>query len=378
MAAGIERALLAVDPLTCNQELVVAFAQDPAAASWLMRTASAAMRPAPTTVADAVAWLAPRLAQEIAAAIESTREPAYAAEYYASSVETRLPMLAVRLADYECRLAGLGGRLERQKLDALKELAYGASHEINNPLANIAARAQTLLEGEVDAERRRKLVAIHRQAIRAHEMIADLMLFARPPKLNPANTSLAILLRQVVDEMLDQARQQGTRLTLNTDGGELILVIDTVQLGVAVRALIANSLEALGKGGDVSVNVRCPTGVPRPVAEISVRDNGPGIPGNVRPHIFDPFFSGREAGRGLGFGLSKCWRIVTDHGGDIMVHCPAEGGAEFSILLPVNSPSSLEPERPPATDSKATSSSSPLPMRESSPGGGSTSSGALV
>ena len=70
---------------------------------------------------------------------------------------------------------------------ALKELAYGASHEINNPLANIAARAQTLLEDEPDPERRRKLTAIHRQAMRAHEMIADLMLFARPPKLELAD-----------------------------------------------------------------------------------------------------------------------------------------------------------------------------------------------
>ena len=67
-------------------------------------------------------------------------------------------------------------RLEREKLEALKELAYGASHEINNPLANIAARAQTLLDDEIDPERRRKLLAIHRQALRAHEMIADLML----------------------------------------------------------------------------------------------------------------------------------------------------------------------------------------------------------
>jgi C4-dicarboxylate-specific signal transduction histidine kinase len=54
----------------------------------------------------------------------------------------------------------------------------------------------------------------------------------------------------------------------------------------------------------------------------------------VREHIFDPFFSGREAGRGLGFGLSKCWRIVTDHGGTVVVGHPPGGGAEFIIRLP--------------------------------------------
>jgi C4-dicarboxylate-specific signal transduction histidine kinase len=52
--------------------------------------------------------------------------------------------------------------------------------------------------------------------------------------------------------------------------------------------------------------------------------------------MFDPFYSGREAGRGLGFGLSKCWRIVTDHGGQVVVHSPAGGGSEISMLLPLS------------------------------------------
>jgi C4-dicarboxylate-specific signal transduction histidine kinase len=59
--------------------------------------------------------------------------------------------------------------------------------------------------------------------------------------------------------------------------------------------------------------------------------------------MFDPFYSGREAGRGLGFGLSKCWRIVTDHGGQVVVGCPAGGGAEVSILLPLSTASSAQP-----------------------------------
>ena len=64
-----------------------------------------------------------------------------------------------------------------------------------------------------------------------------------------------------------------------------------------------------------------------------VRDTGPGIPAHVRPHIFDPFFSGREAGRGLGLGLSKAWRIVTSHGGTLSVESPETGGAVFTIEL---------------------------------------------
>ena len=73
-------------------------------------------------------------------------------------------------------------RLQTAKLDSLKEFAYGAGHELNNPLANIASRAQTLLREETHPDRRRRLAAINTQAFRAHEMLADMMLFARPPR----------------------------------------------------------------------------------------------------------------------------------------------------------------------------------------------------
>jgi signal transduction histidine kinase len=68
--------------------------------------------------------------------------------------------------------------------------------------------------------------------------------------------------------------------------------------------------------------------------KLAVADTGPGITPEIRPHIFDPFFSGREAGRGLGLGLSKAWRIVREHGGTIEVESPSTGGAVFTIALP--------------------------------------------
>lgn len=344
MAASIERALLAADMVTREHELLAAFTRDVAAASWLMTIASA-VGPTPTTVADAVAWLAPRLEREIASAIEPAGKPGSQAESPAGNIESRLPKLAARLADYAGRIDALSTQLERQKLDALKELAYGASHEINNPLANIAARSQTLLDDETDPERRRKLVAIHRQAIRAHEMIADLMLFARPPKLNLTTCSPKTFVRQVIEELQERASQQGTRISLSADEDQPLLSVDTAQLAVAVRALIVNSLEALGEGGNIRVYIRSSTGSPQLSAEISVHDDGPGISDAVRRHLFDPFFSGREAGRGLGFGLSKCWRIVTDHGGDVVVQCPTHGGTVFSIRLPHESLQLTVPKR---------------------------------
>jgi len=246
------------------------------------------------------------------------------------------------MSDSDARSAEFDERLEREKLAALMELAYGAGHEINNPLANIAARAQTLLADEPDLERRRKLTAIHRQAMRAHEMIADLMLFARPPKLEIAAVDLRQLVREVVDSQHELAAERSIELKYEVGdevgdevGNAPIQVeADRTQLAVAIAAVVTNAIEAVGSNGRITAIAREWAEGDVRSAEVIVRDNGPGISESVRRHLFDPFFSGREAGRGLGFGLSKCWRIVTDHGGRIVVNNVEGGGAEFTILLP--------------------------------------------
>ena len=94
----------------------------------------------------------------------------------------------------------------------MKELAYGASHEINNPLANIAARAQALLRDEADPERRRSLEAIYQQAMRAHEMISDLMLFARPPEPEMDGADLCGVASSIGAEMADEFSDRGRRI----------------------------------------------------------------------------------------------------------------------------------------------------------------------
>jgi len=239
------------------------------------------------------------------------------------------------MGDSNAPSADFEARLEREKLAALMELAYGAGHEINNPLANIAARAQTLLVDETDPERRRKLSAIHRQAMRAHEMIADLMLFARPPQLEIAEVDLRRIVRQVVDEQAELALERSIQLSCEVGHAPISVQVDATQLAVAVAAVLINAIEAVGERGKVSVIAREWSEGAVHSAEVIVRDDGPGISETVRRHLFDPFFSGREAGRGLGFGLSKCWRIITDHGGQVVVNnVDGGGGAEFTILLP--------------------------------------------
>jgi signal transduction histidine kinase len=331
-ATGLERALLAQDRASRERELGTALARDPAVTAWALRAAQLHSECAVNNTEQAIAWLAGSLATQLAQKLSSKEQPAGANP---SEIEFRLPALAARLAEYERQVADFNTRLEHEKLEAMKELAYGAGHEINNPLANIAARAQTLLQDEADPERARKLAAIHRQAMRAHEMIADLMLFARPPKLNLATYDARQLARNVVEELADIAAEQDTELAFEADDVPIDIEADATQLGVALQALVKNALEAVGEGGHVRVAVRRIETNNESLATISVRDDGPGISDEVRRRMFDPFFSGREAGRGLGFGLSKCWRIVTDHGGRVIVERPAAGGAEITIQLKV-------------------------------------------
>jgi signal transduction histidine kinase len=273
-------------------------------------------------------------------------------------MELRSPTRAASASAAEGDFAAV---VEQAKLEALYQFAYGLSHEINNPLANIATRAQTLLAEEPDSQRRRALATIVQQAFRAHEMIADLMLFARPPALRPEPTDLVALASTVVAELAPRATEQGTRLALLGDAGPLLATIDSTQIAVALKAIVQNGLEAVKAGGAVEVRVQgsgfrdqrregergrggerevAPLSVvPRPHFEsngfmLSVTDTGPGIPPDVRPHLFDPFFSGREAGRGLGLGLSKAWRIAELHGGWIDVESSPERGARLAIVLP--------------------------------------------
>lgn len=226
--------------------------------------------------------------------------------------------------------ASFDSRLEQAKLDAMKELAYGASHEINNPLANISARAQSLLRDERDPERRRTIEAINQQALRAHEMISDLMLFARPPQLVLALTNLAEVVSEAARGLAPELARRNVAIRFDIATSLPVVQADATHLLVAIRALLDNALEAIGRDGAIVVTWSSTEGA----VQLRIADSGPGIAPEIRPHIFDPFFSGREAGRGLGFGLSKAWRIVTLHNGTLEADSPPTGGATFTITLP--------------------------------------------
>jgi signal transduction histidine kinase len=240
------------------------------------------------------------------------------------------------IADKLARLAKLENDFQRalevQKLEAMAEFAAGAGHEINNPLTVISGRAQLLLREESDPERQHALALISAQAMRVYEMIADMMLFARPPRPEFQPVELVKLVDDLTADFLPRCQGQDTAICRTGDSEPIHIQADPTQINVALRAICQNSMEALGSGGHVEIDL----GHGADEATIRIRDDGPGIKPEERRHIFDPFYSARQAGRGLGLGLCKAWRIIANHGGRIEVESQSSRGATFSVVLPID------------------------------------------
>jgi signal transduction histidine kinase len=242
---------------------------------------------------------------------------------------TTTARLLARAREYETRLRD-------DKLEAMAEFAAGAGHEINNPLGSIIISTQTLLKGESDPERRRLLARIGAEAYRARDMISDAMTFARPPQPKPQDLDLSEQIEEVLSrfsELIDQRH-----ITIETDLSRPTAIhADPTQLAVVISELLRNALNAVDEGG--SVRITCHAAADSADALLTLTDNGRGLNDEQRAYLFDPFYSGRQAGRGLGFGLPKAWRIITGHGGRIVVTENEPRGLTFEIRWPGRAPS---------------------------------------
>ncbi|MDR0328860.1 MAG: HAMP domain-containing histidine kinase [Planctomycetaceae bacterium] len=218
--------------------------------------------------------------------------------------------------------------LERQKLEALAEFAAGAGHEINNPLAIIGGRAQLLLREIDHPEHRRQLGVIVAQVKRAYEMIADIRFFARPPQPEWTTFNLSDELKLLVAEQMPLMMESGVTFHADVDSVDQPMVkSDPVLLHVAVSVLCNNARESVTlTGGTVWLRLFRE----EDCWKIMVKDDGPGVSEEIRPLIFDPYYSGRQSGRGLGFGLPKAWRTMQLLGGSI--RCEPE--STFVLTLP--------------------------------------------
>lgn len=224
--------------------------------------------------------------------------------------------------------------LHAAKLRSLIEFAAGAGHEINNPLAAISGRTEQLLKAETDLQRRFLLQTIGAQTYRIRDMIGDTMLFANPPALSRTVVNLSELIEAAVQRHLTEFETR--ELSLWGDREQHLLIFaDEIQLQVVVGELLRNALQAVPDGGGIRMDSRRIDWSQQSWVEFCIANNGPPLTPLEQEHCFDPFFAGRQAGRGLGFGLTKCWRIVTSHYGQIQSRLNAQGWTEFVVQLPV-------------------------------------------
>jgi two-component system NtrC family sensor kinase len=222
-------------------------------------------------------------------------------------------------------------QLHKRKLAALAELAAGAGHEINNPLAVISGQAQYLLTGEQEPSRKKALQTIIGQTQRIHQTLTQLMQFARPSAPHKQRLDLGGLLREVISSLQPLADDRQVRVLCTEPDQALTLLVDPGQIRTTLVALLRNAIEASPASGWASVRIEARPGLGLMVV---VEDNGPGPSVLDREHLFDPFYSGRKAGRGRGLGLPTAWQLSRQHGGDLTFDAATTSPTRFVLTLP--------------------------------------------
>jgi len=227
-----------------------------------------------------------------------------------------------------------------ERLSAVNGLAAGVAHEINNPLTIIMAQLHLLAQGDLDPLIEEAMGVIDAAAKRAASIVRDLILFAehRPPRRS--RCQVAEQIKQVV--AFEEARLEAEGITVSVHLESVPDIwADHNHLQEVLLHVIQNAQHAVREahgGGVLSIFVKPVAGGVR----IVVADDGPGIPPEHLPRIFNPFFTTKQPGDGRGLGLSVAHSIVAEHGGRIWAENRPEGGAIFNIDLPVGEP---EPAR---------------------------------
>ena len=247
--------------------------------------------------------------------------------------EDSAPAILWQTAQTCLRLRALESRfdatLQARQLEQLYNFAYGLSHELNNPLANISTRASLLAQSEPDAKKADLFASIVDNAMRGKELLGDLMLIARPPQLELVRMDICEFMDNLSDQASRWSKPHSIEISTRVECSCTILADHNSLLEVG-WAVLRNAIEAMPQGGNIS----CETTCTESTVLITIEDNGPGLTDEALRYAFDPFYSGREAGRGLGIGLAKCQSIIKLHHGTITLANGAINGARVEIELP--------------------------------------------
>jgi PAS domain S-box-containing protein len=236
-------------------------------------------------------------------------------------------------------------RLEQERrVESLGRIAATVAHEFNNALMAIQPSADILARRYAD----------HPDIVRIAQNLAGGVQRGRRIArqiLGFANAGAPVRQRIRLDEWLAQLSaelrpQVGSHITLTTHAGQPSLAVDADpdQLHQVVTNLVVNARDAMPDGGTIAIAAALTAGE-LPTVEISVRDNGPGIPGELLPRIFEPLFTTKSKGTGL--GLAVCQQVVAKHGGTIHVESDGARGTAFFVRLPA--PADLGTATPPPT-----------------------------
>ncbi len=233
--------------------------------------------------------------------------------------------------------------MQTERLAAVGQLAAGAAHEINNPLAIINARAQLLQINEEDPKKQGQLKQITDQIERISSILTNLMDFARPAPPQVQDVFLPDILDKV-SQLLEPALKRSS-IDLSKDYAQDLprIKADPNQLEQIIMNLLINAQQAMEeKGGTLSLHLG--TDQTSQYVLIQIKDQGVGIPDRDLKRIFDPFFSTKDPGKGTGLGLSTSLSIVENHYGKLDLQSTPGAGTTVTIQLPVN----LENLRPQA------------------------------
>lgn len=256
--------------------------------------------------------------------------------------------------------AALDRTAQSEKLAALGQMATGVMHEVNNPLATIAACSETLGLQWADAMRADGAVAeggargvpagdpmellriIDLEVQRCKGIVQGLLDFARPKPLRHESIDLNAVVRQTLFVL--QHHPRGKLVSVVTElesSGPLMVRGDADRLVQVLMALVLNAIDASVDGARIVVrSYAMPAGTARACA-IDVVDEGHGIALDLQARVFEPFFTTKAPGRGTGLGLSICYGLVMEHGGVLSVDSLVGQGTTFRILLPAEGASSM-------------------------------------